>query len=307
MKQFILSATLIAASAIMVSCEKESTPANDDGIVRFTSGITATPTRVGITPEGESVWEQNDPVGIYMVEHGTDVVADNAANMKYMALSGGAVTPFVPAGSIIYYPTGEMTKVDFIAYHPYAGETSNWVYSVDISDQSSQTAIDLLWAKADKYGLGYDKTDSQSGAAVVLTFDHKLVKLILRVTKDASVTGEVTTVKINGMNTRANFDLKSADGIMDLSDEKSFAPFTVTPGSVYEAILLPAGSLDAGHTVTFTTGQGESYTWSMSLQIPKLEAGKIYDYTITMSKYRVTASGTINSWKVGSTGTGMAE
>lgn len=304
MKQFILSATVIAACAVMVSCEKESTPVNDDGMVRFTSGITATPTRVGIDPQGESVWEKGDPVGIYMLENGTDIVAEHVDNWKYTASAAGTSTSFTAATKTIYYPGNKAPRVDFLAYHPYYDAISNFTYPVDVSDQSSQTALDLLWAKADKQGTGYNKEDART--PVNFTFSHQLSKLILGVTKDASVVGQVATVKINGMNTRAKFNLKGVIGITDMSDEKSFEAFTVTTGSLYEAILLPA-TLGAGQTVTFTTDQGESYTWNMSLQIPQLEPGKIYDYTINVTKYEVTASGSINKWTVGSAGTGTAE
>lgn len=307
MKKFILPAALIAVCAIIVSCEKDNTPVNNDGTVRFTSGATATQTRVAISPQNESVWEEGDPVGIYMVNNGTSDVLENAENIKYTASEAGASTSFTSAVQAIYYPLDETKKADFIAYHPYKETLSGFVYPVDVSNQTSQTGIDLMWAAADKQGAGYSKEDGRNNTSVDLAFDHQLAKLRMKVTKAPNVLGEIVKVNINGMNTTASFDLKGSGGLTGMGNAKSFEACTVTAGSVYEAILLPIGSLDATHTVTFTTDKNETYTWSMYKQIAELKPGKIYTYDITVAKYMIEVTGNINSWTVGATGVGNAE
>lgn len=310
MKKLILPAVLITVCAVIVvivSCEKDNMLIKD-GAVRFTSeGTTATQTRVAIDPQDKSVWEKADPVGIYMVKHGTSDVLDNAENMKYTASEAGLSTSFAPAGQAIYYPLDETGKVDFIAYHPYRATVSDFVYPVDVSNQASQTNIDLMWAAADKQGAGYSKEDGRNNTSVDLAFDHQLAKLRMNVTKDSNVPGEIVKVSINGMNTTASFDLKGSGGFTGMGNAKSFEACTVTAGSVYEAILLPVGPLDATHTVTFTTDQGDNYTWSMYKQIAELNPGKIYTYDITVAKYVIQVTGNINSWTVGATGIGNAE
>lgn len=308
MKKLTLPVVLIAICAVIVSCEKDNSPVNYDGAVRFTSGgATATQTRVAIDPQDKSVWEKGDPVGIYMVKHGTSDVLENAENMKYTASEAGLSTSFAPAVQAIYYPLDEMEKVDFIAYHPYRATVSGFVYPVDVSNQASQTGIDLMWAAADKQGAGYSKEDGRNNTLVDLAFSHQLAKLRMNVTKDPNVLGEIVKVSINGMNTTASFDLKGSGGLTAMGDAKSFEVCTVTAGSVYEAILLPVGPLDATHTVTFTTDKGEDYTWSMYKQIAELKPGNIYTYDITVAKYVIEVTGNINSWTVGATGTGNAE
>ena len=306
MKNFILPAAVIAVCAVIVSCEKDNSPVNYDGTVRFTSGTTATQTRVAIDPQNKSVWEKGDPVGIYMVKHGTSDVLENVENMKYTASEAGLSTSFAPAGQAIYYPLDETEKVDFIAYHPYRATVSGFVYPVDVSNQASQTGIDLMWAAADKQGVGYSKEDGRNNTSVDLAFDHQLAKLRMNVTKDDNVPGEIVKVSINGMNTTASFDLKGSAGLTGMDDAKSFDVCTVTAGSVYEAILLPLGSLGAAHTVTFTTDKGEDYTWSMYEQIAELKPGNIYTYDIIVTKYKIKVTGNINSWTVGTTGSGNA-
>lgn len=306
-KKFVLPATLIVVCAVIVSCEKDNIPINNDGTVRFTSGTTATQTCVTIDPQNKSVWEEGDPVGIFMVKHGTDDVLENAENIKYTALGTGVSTSFASVVQAIYYPLDETEKVDFIAYHPYRETVSGFVYPVDVSNQTSQTDIDLMWAIADKQGTGYSKEDGRNNTSVDLAFDHQLTKLRMKVTKDPNVPGEIVKVTINGMNTTTSFDLKGSGGLTGMDSAKTFEACTVTAGSVYEAILLPLGPLDATHTVTFTTDQGEDYTWSMYKQIAELKPGNIYTYDITVAKYVIEVTGNINSWTVGTTISGNAK
>lgn len=201
----------------------------------------------------------------------------------------------------------EARKVDFMAYHPYNAAVSGFAYPVDLSVQTPQTAIDLMTAKADKSGAGYTKADGRSNTTVDFAFSHRLAKLVVDVTKDASVPGNITAVSITGMNTAATYDLTGAGGITLPKNPADITPCTITAQEKYEAILLPVDALTAAHTMTFTTDGGETYVWKMSQQIPQLDAGTIYTYTVNVTKYAVTANGSINKWTVGHTGTGTAE
>lgn len=298
---------LAAATAMtLASCDKNETEQPYDGRVQFTSGITASHTRVAIDNK-KSVWEANDPVGIYMVDHGTTNISEGAANVKYLAGNGGAATTFAPAATPIYYPLSENGTVDFIAYHPYRDGVADYAYHVDVSDQSSQTALDLMLAKADKAGTGYDKTDGEKNQAVDFTFTHQLAKLMLTVKKGDGVKGDVSAVSIEGMNTKASFDLKGAAGLTGAGTPLAITPRTITPGVAYEAILLPTSSITDGHTVTFVA-DGETYTWNMKDDIASLEAGKMYEYEITVTKYAVGATGAIKDWATtDTTGSGVAD
>lgn len=243
-----------------------------------------------------------------MVRHGTADVLNNARNIKYTASESGASTSFASAVEAIYYPLDETEKADFIAYHPYREAVSGFVYPVDVSNQSSQTAIDLMWAKADKQGAGYTAEDGRNNTPVNLAFDHKLVKLRMNITKDVNVQGEIVKVSINGMNTTASFDLKGSGGLTGMGGAKTFEACTVTAGSVYEAILLPVESLGAAHSVTFTTDdEDENYTWSMYKQITELKPGNIYTYDIHVARSKIDITGNIADWKVDLTISGKAE
>lgn len=304
MKTKFLSAVAISA-LLFASCSNDDTPEVNDGRVKFTSGITATPqTRVATDDAGNSTWSVNDPIGIYMVANGTTTVAGSAENIPYKATTAAASTSFTPSGATtIYYPVNTPAKVDFIAYHPYESSVADWVYPVNVSTQTPQTNIDLMYATADNSGQGYDKTSTN----VDFTFDHQLVKLIINVSTGAGVTGTVSSVSIAGMNTSAKFDLKGSAGLTDLGTPQAIVPYTATAGTKYEAILLPMAALSAANTVTFTTTTGETFTWVMANNITGLAAGRIYVYYITLTKYAVNASGSISNWTVGTPGAGIAD
>lgn len=304
MKTTILSALLLS-TLLFASCSKEEAPEVNDRIVKFSSGITATPqTKVVTDNAGESKWQANDQIGISMVANGTMTIAENADNIPYKATSAATSTSFVPAGATtIYYPVNAPEKVDFIAYYPYDASVANWTVPVDVSAQTSQADIDLMYATANNSGAGFDKTST----GVNFTFQHQLVKLMLNVIKGDGVDGDITSVTINGMNTSAKFDLKGADGVTDLATPQAIVPHEVTASTAYEAILLPAATLDAANTVVFTTSKDEAFTWLMTDNANTLEAGKIYTYNITLTKHAITVTGSIDSWTVGSISDGTAK
>lgn len=295
MKNFFPASMIALVTMVLVSCDKNETVQVNDGRVQFTSGITAPLSRVSIDDK-KSVWEANDPVGIYMVKHGTTDVSEGVANVKYLAASGGVSTNFEPAVVPIYYPLDESGKVDFIAYHPYQEDVTDFVYKVDVSSQNSQTALDLMLAKADKSGVGYDKRDGEKNENVNFTFVHQLAKLILTIKKGDGVSGDVTDVAIKGMNTKASFDLKGVEGLTGISAPLNILPHSITPGKSYEAILLPVSTITDSHIVTFVAGE-ETYTWNMKEDLQSLKAGKIYEFEITVTKYNVDVTGQIKDWE----------
>lgn len=295
----------LAGAMFLTSCNvDEDIQDNGNGLaVKFMSGITALPTtKVAIDPQDNSVWETGDPVGIYMVENGTATVAEGAQNIRYTAAVDGIKTSFTPGATTIYYPlTG---SVDFIAYYPHNATVAGYVYPVNVADQTSQTAIDLMYApRMNNGGAGYDKSNT---APVNFTFVHQLVKLIMNVTKDPSVTGNITAVSINGMNTTAAFDLKGTGGLTGNGAPASITPCAVDAGVRYEAILLPVAALGATHTVTFTAG-ADSYTWKMSDNIASLVAGNLYTFDVLITKHAVNVSGSIKKWETTTPGSGIAE
>lgn len=301
-----LFTTAAITALLFASCNNDNEVSNvNDGRVNFSSEITlSTTTRVQSNLNGVSTWNQGDNIGIYMVEKGTFNIAENAKNIHYKATESGTRTSFNPLESPIYYPVNAPEKVGFIAYYPYAALTTDWVYPVDVSDQSSLANIDLMYAQADNSGVGYNKTSSN----VNLEFSHQLAQLIIGVEFGEGVDTDdwLESVSIEGMNTTANFDLMGGTGLTNLGTPLAIEAYTYILDLEYMAILLP-NTLNENNKVVFTTESGEKYIWNISQDLPKLEAGHIYDYKITLTKHEVQVSGTILDWTVGETIPGIAE
>lgn len=304
MKANLLSALALVTLAF-TSCNNDDIDRLNDRKVNFTSGITAIPqTKVATDNAGNSTWDLNDPIGIYMLKKGTTIISEGAENIPYKAKTAAASTQFDPSGATtIYFPVNINDKSEFITYHPYNSSVTNWVYPVDVSNQASQTGIDLMYATADNSGNGYNKESTN----VSFTFEHKLVKLIMNVSHGSGVSGTISSVTITGMNTSAEFDLKGTNGLTNPGTPLDITPYMAIADIKYEAILLPEATLNAAHKVNFTMSGGEIYTWKMSDDISSLDAGNIYTYDVTLTRHAINAVGDITKWTVGSTGTGIAD
>ena len=298
MKKLLMAAI---AATMFVACNRKGETNDSDRVeVKFSSHETTTTTTAQTRVIGNE-WESGDPIGIFMLAHGTTNVAENARNIDYQAGSNGANSAF-SSTTPIYYPQSG-AKVDFIAYHPRQALT-DWKYAVNVASQTNQSAIDLMWTNVvNNTGTGYDKTFEN---AVNLHFYHKLVKLNLTVLKGAGTTDlSGLQVAINGMNTAAEFDL-STGTLSNAGTPAVIEPLeTQTPSATvdgkYEAILLPVTAFDASHTITFTIG-ADVYTLKLTNlpnSVTSFDAGSKYDYNVTLNKHGVQITGTIEPWTIG--------
>ncbi|WP_418894141.1 fimbrillin family protein [Limibacterium fermenti] len=299
----IIISTLVML--LLAACSKDD-KINDEGVpfmVRFNSLIVATQTR---TTDGGNQWVTDDPVGIYMVNHGetlaAESIAEEADNRQYKAIgSNTADTGFNPAESnqTIFYPQNG-DKVDFVAYYPYRQDITEHKYAVDVSDQSAPAAIDLLYAKTNNDGEGYNKQSGQ----VTLPFRHPLSKLAITVAAGNGIVSlEGLRITINGMNTTADFNLAQGE-LSNQGNPNYIQPYNVNGSNTYEAILLPINTLSADHYVEFELDD-IIYKWQINLPDNALEAGKKYAYTITITGKGVEgATGNIDSWDEQPEGTG---
>lgn len=285
---------------VFFSCSKDDD--NDiqevnDVQVHFSSEVTSTNLKVGGT-EGDQ-WEGNETIGIHMVNHGMNTIAERAKNILYTTTSTGTKATFASAIPI-YYPNSEK-KVDFIAYHPHNTSVSGFVYQVNVANQSNLSAIDLMTAKADNTGSGYDKTNT---SPVNLKFTHQLSKLVLNVKEGNGVaipTKDDLAVSIEGMETKANFNLFEGQIVGYFLEKASIVPQSVTNNTgyyTYEAILLPVKYLNTSHIVKFKIGDS-TYKWIIKdnpSSLLSFDAGRKYTFNVTLKNKEVEITGTITPW-----------
>ena len=237
-------------------------------------------------------WQTGDAIGIFQLQTGTTTALN--ANSKYVSTTGNAFAP--AAGETIYFPIATTPKSDFLAYYPYTDTQADFVYSVNITNQSNQEAIDLL--TADKV-TGKDK----NAPAVAFNFKHRLSKLELKLTAGNGITTSDLTgiaITITQQQPTATFNFNT--GVLTPSGTKQAITLkTVASGATAEAIIIPAAA-STGRQLTFTLSSNEKFVWNIP-DTKTFEAGKKNIYDITLNRTSINVSSTITDWTAGN-GTG---
>lgn len=222
-----------------------------------------------------NTWNANDEVGIYMMNAGGTIDAATAQNKKYIAQTNGTLT--AASGNGIYLP--ESGSVDFIAYYPYTTSVSGNKIAVNVSDQSKPAAIDLIYSNGTK---GVAATTSSN---ISLTFTHKLSKMTINVSKDATIeTLNGLTINMNGISTEGEFNL--GNGTLTATagtNQKDVAMNVNAEGTTATAIILPTAASTDQTAVTLKFNlAGKSYTYTLT-DASIFEEGKNVTFNANLS------------------------
>ena len=222
-----------------------------------------------VTRATDQTWHKGDAIGIYTLKAGTATAIDS--NFKYINGSDdGASAGFSPAdeANTAYYPT-DGSEVDVLAYYPHQLTIDNGQLTMNVTDQTSLPAIDLMTA---------DKVTgkSQDDPEVTFAFTHRLTKVNVTLNADPSL-GDINLaeakVTIAGTPGTAVYELNA-------QELKSFGPAANIELKGDKAIVIPtpAGSgvvfsIEAGgHTFTaplpetVALGTGEEATITITLK-----------------------------------------
>lgn len=289
-----LVSVLLAALALTACSSEEGTTMDADERValQVSSGIQ--------TRAYNNQWEAGDRIGIYAFTEGSTTVADGYANIPYVTNTGGTDGTFTPGDIIIYLPT-DSTERDFVAYYPYTTGLTDGIYTVDVSDQSSQKAIDLMAADTQTA----DRTDPN----VAFNFIHKLCKVEVTLKPGFGMTEDGLaglTVQLTGQQTLGKFDVTQPASAVSVTTGTA-TPITLltnAEGTFAEGIVMPSESYQ-GMLLNITLSDGASvFSWPLgnATESQKFEAGKKYLYTITVNKMNIDVTATITDWEPGNGG-----
>jgi len=262
------------------ACRKDNAPevVNENRTaVQFSSSINGQIK----TKAADNSWNANDAIGVFM-KTGTGLTTVLSANKVYLTLGDGEFKPS-NLEQTIYYPE-DGKAVDFIAYYPFDQNLSGNSYSVNVSAQSNQPAIDLLYANN---AVGLSKTSTNAN----LVFSHQLSKVEFTVKNGTGVADlNGLSVSITGLKTNANFDLATGT----ITPQSQTATILAKTGvrnaaTVAEAILIPTTD-EAGTKVVFTLG-AKTFTWALPAGT-KFEKGKKYSYEIELKGEGTSPVGT---------------
>lgn len=250
-------------------------------------------------------WENNDAIGVFFVKDGanlndpTDILYENIkyeydnSNPAWQQLGYKAFK--ISSSNIPYYPVDD-SKIQAIAYYPYdlSWSSINGIYNIDVSDQSKQQDIDLLYAPITNGD--YKKTNASN--PINLDFYHKLSRLILDIKAGDGISEDdiknKLTVKLNNYIYKGAFSLATGNVSPSESEKKTINPYKASSASSghlvrYEAILIPQKTFTIDFFISTTK-------YSLDLKDStgsalELESGTQYVYSITITKTKIIIEG----------------
>lgn len=293
---------LLALTLSLAGCSNdENLPGgeNDNRVaIRVSSNIDVTD---GASKPGtravNDAWEANDAIGIFMLNGST---ADTYSNIAYTTATGNGT--FAPQGTTIYLPVDGSAR-DFLAYYPYQSSMSGSSYSIDLSNQTDQSAIDFMSSEKENGTNSTVKGITKSTPTVKFRFHHRLCKLSLSIKAGTGLTAadlNGLTITLGGQKTTGTFDVLTSDAVTATGDgNQSVTLKTAADGQASEAILMPSDDF-SGMALTFATTSSGTYKWNVSsAAATKFEAGKVYKFNITINKTGINVTATIEDWGVG--------
>ena len=275
-----------------------STPTNDE--LRIGSSLGGTIARDARVLD--TSWDIGDAIGIFLVKDGvdwdesSDILFENAKYMYDKSLPLGGYQPFKPfsVADRLIYPVAD-TKIQLVAYYPHKG---NWglttINKIDVTDQSYQTVIDLLYAPITK------GTHNKSNASdpIQLDFTHKLSKLVINVEAGDGIDPLHAdfinmTVILKDFIADGTFNISTGDVATGTTNADLLAcKATAISGmnARFEAILMPQ-AMTATQNIEFSIG-GDTYGWDLTntsldtgtAKLSQLISGEKYSYTVIIKK-----------------------
>lgn len=243
-----------------------------------------------------SEWAAGDAIGIYMVTAGEVLSAESALarNAKYSTQGDGVFTPTTIANDV-KFPI-DRANVDFIAYYPQGTVTAAFGYSLNVTDQSNQATIDVMYSNNE---VGRNSAHPE----ITLRFAHKLTKLVFNIAPSVAGTDlSGLNVKLVNFNPRGTMLL--ADGSVSYTNTKGDIRLKVSEdGKTAEAIVIPTTDL-AGKKLVIEHGTiGYDYDLSSAANITEFQSGYRYTYNLTLDPtiavVSVSAAATITAWNEG--------
>lgn len=239
-----------------------------------------------MTRAADDHWDDNDTIGVYMVNGENNSIVGNVSNYRYTVVTGGQNGTFIPAdeNNTAYFPE-DGTAVDVVAYYPQRN-VDNGKLSLDLSDQNEQPDIDLMSARAENA--------SKSSPTVNLGFKHRLTKLFFKIEGDVNTDGINAT--ISNQYTKIQYDILNdklliADGSEKENIVMKYWNLDKGTNRFVEAIVLPNDENNSAVDRQLTFQLNEKIFNATISNTTTFEPGKKYIYKV---KFEQTSSGNIN-------------
>lgn len=214
-------------------------------------------------------------------------------NVKYITTGSSSFSPASEKEEISFPFNG--SDVDFIGYYPYREDISNYSYPVNVSNQNSQSQIDLLYSDN-------ARQLNEKNPNVAMQFTHQLAKVVLNIEPGKSMNLKELNVIISNVNMEATFNLTT--GTLSPPTKQGDIYFRMENGGTFaEAILLPQADL-SGVKLWLVIGDDlEVYSFSLAevLEINAFQPATKYTYNVTLftDETPILTEGSITPWVEG--------
>lgn len=229
--------------------------------------------QTSITRAVDNQWETKDSVGVFQIPNEKDFSKALAKNTAYTTTEGdGKFTSKTP----LYYPEGDTSNYDFIAYYPYKKGVLS-TYSINVVNQGNQNKLDFLYGKTLKQG--------SSNTNINLQFKHQLTNLVVEIEAGKDVPSlEGLTVTLTNSPTQATFNLENEElSVVPNSTKDILLKTTVSQdklSATSKAIIIPSSYNN--NTLVFKQPNQGRFTYT--LKEKEFLAGKQYKIVAKLSK-----------------------
>ena len=291
---------LISLMMIILSCSHGDTGDNDDenklGTSKIPVNILGSVTALQARAM-DATWEANDKIGVFMLKSGTSsfqesTILENANNICYITSKGDGKFNANTSGDVIYFPS-DGSNADFYAYYPYQKNLDNaYTLNINVSDQSNQSQIDILYANN-------VKNVNQEESTINFNFKHQLSKIVVNLQVDQGMDASIlenSSIRLTNQQIKASFFLSS--GTLSINNESSEIIFKVLQNTAaFEAILLPSpAKKDVELVITLQNGRVYRYPIPADRAFIK---GEKYTYNVLIKATGIDVSSSITNWQPG--------
>lgn len=236
--------------------------------------------------DGKTSWQENDPVAISM---------DGGANHKVYKISDAGTGAMIPDGETLYWSKQQENLAAWYPVNYIIGNGGDSEVSITNQRSGFGTLENILHAPSQDYTYS-------SGGSVAFTFRHALAKVKVALKKgDGIEESDLSnaTVTFTGY-TAGSWGYDGMTGSEGSNGEITPKTETSSGGAAtYTALVIPQqmqGKKFIKVTITMNGVERDYYYTPAGSTDAHLEAGKQYNYTITVKKTGLQVESVTASW-----------
>lgn len=239
-------------------------------------------------------WDVNDQIGVFLLQDDTYNIVANASNKVYFTENGdGKFLPLSMDGvdNTLYLPA-DGSYMDIVAYYPYKKLTDN-IFSVDVTNQSNQAALDLMRGTPDK--PAYNNANPQAN----LTFNRKMSQIMITMQAGEGVDEtelQGTQIQLEGFHSTGSYD-PIRDKLVIGENVSTVNLLVAEDGKSAMGIVLPEDKA-AQRKLVIRAGynsNGVPFTYDISDEQGFLP-GKSYSFSVTFFREGIEVGTSITDW-----------